>query len=254
MDKKCDRREFLKSTGLQGLGLTLGAMGLTGCTSSRVGTAGSAPAAESAVKPLIDTIGGPQIKVGFVGVGGMGSGHVKNLLGIPGVQLRAVCDIVPEKVARIQDWAEKAGQPKPTGYSQGETDFKRMCQTEDLDLVYTATPWELHVPVCLAAMEAGKHAATEVPAAVTLDDCWKLVEASEKTGKHCVMMENCCYDQVELMILNMVRKGLLGELLHGECGYLHDLRHVKFAGEGEALWRTAHSIKRNGNLYPTHGR
>ena len=118
----------------------------------------------------------------------------------------------------------KAGQPKPEGYSRGETDFQRLCQQEDLDLVYTATPWEWHVPVCLAAMTNGKHAATEVPAAITLEQCWQLVETAEKTGRHCVMTENCCYDRTELMILNMVRQGLLGELLHAECGYLHDLR------------------------------
>jgi len=253
MDKKCNRRDFLKTTGFQGLGLTLGSIGLAGYAGGRVKAAAETTDAKPAVKPLVDIVGGPQIKIGFVGVGGMGSNHVKNLLKIPGVQLRAVCDIVPQKVARIQDWTEKAVQPKPAGYSRGETDFKRMCQTEDLDLVYTATPWRWHVPVCVEAMKTGKHAATEVPAAVTIEECWKLVETSEKTGKHCVMMENCCYDETELMILNMVCKGLLGEVLHGECGYLHDLREVKFSKWGEGLWRTEHSIKRNGNLYPTHG-
>src|SRR5208283_311371 len=93
----------------------------------------------------------------------------------------------------------------------------------------------------------------EVPAAVTLDECWQLVETAEKTGRHCVMMENCCYDRAELMILNMVRKGLLGELIHAECGYLHDLRGTKFADKGEGLWRRAHAQRRNGDLYPTHG-
>lgn len=193
------------------------------------------------------------VRVGFVGVGGMGTNHVRNLLRIEGVELRAVCDIVEEKVARIQRMVEEAGQPKPAGYSRGEYDFKRMCESEELDLVYTATPWRWHVPVCVAAMKAGKHAATEVPAAVTLDECRQLVETSEKTGRHCVMMENCCYDRTEMMILNMVHQGLLGELLHAECGYLHDLRHLKLSDRSEGLWRPAHSIKRNGDLYPTHG-
>ncbi|MFC1502412.1 Gfo/Idh/MocA family protein [bacterium] len=131
----------------------------------------------------------------------------------------------------------------------------RLCERDDLDLVYTATPWEWHVPVCVAAMEAGKHAATEVPAAVTLDECWQMVETSERTKKYCVMMENCCYDRQELLILNLVRKGMLGELINAECGYLHDLRHVKtdFEARGEAVWRLEHSKHRNGNLYPTHG-
>lgn len=193
------------------------------------------------------------VRVGYVGVGGMGSVHVRNLLRIEGVEIRAVCDIVEEKVARVQQWVVEAGQRKPEGYSRGPWDFKRLCDRDDLDLVYNATPWEWHVPICVAAMEAGKHAATEVPAAVTLEECWQLVETAEKTRRHCVMMENCCYDRDEMLCLNLVHQGLLGEILHAEAGYLHDLRALKFSGEGEGLWRTAHSIRRNGNLYPTHG-
>jgi len=149
--------------------------------------------------------------------------------------------------------AVKAGMPRPASYTQGERDYERLCAREDIDLVFNATPWRWHAPVCLEAMEQGKHAAVEVPAAVTIDECWSLVETSEKTGLHCVMMENCCYDRVELMVLNLVRKGILGELLHAECGYLHDLRPVKFSDANEGLWRLDHSIRRNGDLYPTHG-
>jgi len=188
-----------------------------------------------------------------VGIGLQGSGHVKNFLRIPGVEVRALCDIVPAKVVRAQKWAEKAGQPTPRAYDKGPTDFERLCAEEDVDLVVTATPWEWHVPVCLAAMASGKHAATEVPAALTVAECWQLVDTVERTGLHCVMLENCCYGRRELMTLNMVRRGLLGELLHAEAGYLHDLRYFKFNGKDEALWRTAHSVNRNGNLYPTHG-
>ena len=179
--------------------------------------------------------------------------HIRNLLQVEGVEIRAVFDVVESKVAHAQDVVVKAGQRKPEGYSLGDTDFNRLCERDDIDLVYTATPWEWHVPVCLAAMNNEKHVATEVPAAVTLDECWQLVETAEKTNRYCIMMENCCYDQTELMILNMVRQGLLGELLHGECGYLHDLRGLKFSNHGEGLWRQAHSIERNGDLYPTHG-
>ena len=193
------------------------------------------------------------VRIGFVGVGNMGSAHVRNLMGIDGVEIRAVCDIVESKVERIQKWLTDDGRPKPDGYSRGPRDFERLCARDDLDLVYTATPWEWHVPVCVTAMKAGKHAATEVPAANTIEDCWRLVETAEKTKKHCVMMENCCYDRPELTVLNMVRQGVLGELIHGACGYLHDLRSVKFSSEAEGLWRLAHSIRRNGNLYPTHG-
>ncbi len=193
------------------------------------------------------------VRVGFVGVGLQGSSHCRLLLRIDGVQLKALCDIVPEKVERMQELVVKAGQPKPKAYTRGPWDFVRMCEEEELDLVYTATPWEWHVPVCVAAMKNGKHAATEVPAAVTLEECWQLVEHAEKHRRHCVMMENVNYGRSEMMVLNMVRQGLFGEILHGECGYLHDLRAVKFEDRNEGLWRREHSILRNGNLYPTHG-
>jgi predicted dehydrogenase len=193
------------------------------------------------------------VRIGFVGVGGQGTGHVQNLVTIPGVRIVAVCDIDESHAARAAGIIVAAGQAPPSQYTRGPTDFVRLCETEELDLVFTATPWEWHVPVCVAAMRNGKHAATEVPAAVTLEECWQLVEEAEKYQKHCVMMENCNYGRMELMVLNMVRQGLFGEILHAEGGYLHDLREVKFSSEGEGLWRRAHATRRNGNLYPTHG-
>lgn len=239
-----DRRSFLKTS----LGVAAG-LGALAAESQAESLADVKPAADQFFKTApIQTV-----RIAFVGVGGMGSAHVRNFMKIPGVEIKAVCDIVPAKVERVQKWCVDDGRPKPAGYSAGNYDFVRLCETEELDLVFTATPWEWHVPVCLAAMKNGKHSATEVPAALTVDECWQLVETSEKLQKHCMMMENCCYDFEELMIFNMVRKGLLGEILHGEAGYLHDLRALKFTPEGEGLWRTAHSIKRNANLYPTHG-
>jgi predicted dehydrogenase len=235
---RSSRRDFLK----------LGVAGGVGAALARPDAAAREQAAAPFVAPAID-----RVRIGFVGVGGMGTVHVNNLVRIEGAEIRAVCDIVDEKVQRAQDIVEKAGFARPKGYSRGPRDFERMCHEEDLDLVYTATPWEWHVPVCLAAMTSGKHAITEVPMAYTTDDCWKLVEASERTRRYCIMMENCCYDRREMMILNLVRRGVLGELLHAECGYLHDLRSIKFSGEGEGLWRRAHAMRRNGNLYPTHG-
>ncbi|HLG05034.1 MAG TPA: Gfo/Idh/MocA family oxidoreductase [Gemmatimonadales bacterium] len=195
----------------------------------------------------------PSVRVGFVGLGGMGSVHLENLLTLEGVEIRALCDIVPEKVARWQGRIREAGRPEPAGYDRGPRDFERLCAELELDLVFNATPWEWHVPICLAAMRNGKHAASEVPLAGTVEDCWALVEAAEKSRKHCVMMENCCYDRLEMLALHLARRGLLGELIHGECGYNHDLREVKFSREGEGLWRRAHATRRNGNLYPTHG-
>ncbi len=242
-----DRREFLRLGAIGGLGSVVAALNLPGCA-----TTGARPATQPQAPLTAPPMS--RVRMGFVGVGGMGSHHVLNcFLKIESVEIKAVCDIVPEKVKRIQDEVEKAGQPRPTAYDRGPRDFERLCAEQDLDLVFTATPWEWHVPICVAAMKNGKHAATEVPAAVTLEECWQLVETAEKQRKHCVMMENCCYDRAEMLCLNLVRKGLLGEVLHGECGYLHDLRGVKFSTDGEGLWRRAHSQTRNGNLYPTHG-
>lgn len=193
------------------------------------------------------------VRIGYVGIGGMGSAHVNNLLRIPGCRITAVCDVNPERTA----WAVKAitaaGHPAPAVYEKGPRDFERLCAREDLDLVYNATPWEWHVPICLAAMKNGKHAAVEVPAAMSIDDCWALVESAEKHQKHCVMMENCNYGRMEMLAFHLVRQGLLGEIVHAEGGYLHDLRDIKFSSTGEGLWRRAWSQKLNGNLYPTHG-
>ncbi len=193
------------------------------------------------------------VRIGFVGIGGQGGGHVNNFLKIPGCQITAVCDVREERTAWATKQITAAGQPPPKAYTNGPRDFERLCEKEDLDLVFNATPWEFHVPIMLSAMKHGKHTATEVPAAMTVDDCWAMVEAAEKYKKHCVMMENCNYDRMEMMAYNMVRLGLFGEILHAEGGYLHDLRGIKFSDRGEGLWRRAWSEKLNGNLYPTHG-
>jgi predicted dehydrogenase len=233
------RRDFLK---LGGAAVTVAAL-----TPDATSTAQPASTAPYRAAPI------ETVRIGYVGIGGQGSSHVRNLLKIPGCQITAVCDIRPERT----DWATKeiaaAGQRPPTAYTRGPQDFQRLCETEALDLVYNATPWEFHVPIMLAAMKNGKHTATEVPAAMTVDDCWAIVEASEKLQKHCVLMENCNYDRMEMMVYNIVRKGLFGEVLHAEGGYLHDLREIKFADTGEGLWRRAWATRLNGNLYPTHG-
>ncbi len=196
---------------------------------------------------------GKPMSIGLVGVGGRGSGHLRNLLRMEGVTIPAVCDINEERVARAQTRVEEAGQPKPEAYSRSETDFRRLCERNDLDLVINATPWKWHVPISVAAMNAGKHTATEVPAAQTVEGCWELVETAEKTGKHCVVLENDCYYRHVLFVLNIIRAGLLGDVLYAEGGYMHDIRGVKFAvgGRGEP-WRLQHSVDRDGNLYPTH--
>jgi hypothetical protein len=193
------------------------------------------------------------VRIGMVGVGLQGGSHVENFLKIPGCRISAVCDIRDERTSWAQKAIAAAGHAAPAVYSRGPRDFERLCETEELDLVFTATPWEWHVPVMLAAMKAGKHAATEVPAAMTIDDCWALVEAAEKFRRHAVMMENCNYDRPEMLVLNIVQQGLLGDVLHAEGGYLHDLREIKFEKKDEGLWRRAWSRKLDGNPYPTHG-
>jgi Glycosyl hydrolase 109, C-terminal domain/Oxidoreductase family, NAD-binding Rossmann fold len=236
------RRDLLKA------GMAAGVAG----TGLRPAVVHAAPQLGGPVAPLsappIDNV-----RIGFVGVGLQGSSHVENFLKIPGCRITAVCDIREERT----DWARKAivaaGHPEPRAYTRGPRDFERLCETEALDLVFTATPWEWHVPVLLAAMKNGKHAATEVPAAMFLDDCWALVESAEKFRRHCVMMENCNYDRPEMMVFNIVRQQLLGEVLHAEGGYLHDLREIKFERKDEGLWRRAWSMKLDGNPYPTHG-
>ncbi len=248
MKKRLNRRDFLKQSSAAGLGVALGSMAMGGCASVKQPQLKTKPV-EHLVTPPIDTV-----RVGYVGIGNQGSGHLRNLLRIEGVEMKAVCDIREERISWAQEQCEKAGKPKPTGYSKGPEDFKRMCDTEDLDLVYNATPWEWHVPISVKAMETGSHAATEIPGAITLEECWEAVETAEKYQKHYCTMENCNYDRTELMLFNMVRQGLFGELLHAECGYLHDLRGWKF---GKAYfpndWRLKHSIRRNADLYPTHG-
>ena len=198
--------------------------------------------------PPLDTV-----RMAFVGIGLQGGWHVRNFLKIEGVEVKALCDIDESRAREVREWVLESGEAAPDLYTRGETDYRRLCERDDIDLVFTATPWRWHVPVCLEAMKTGKHVAVEVPAAYTVDDCWNLVEVAEKTRRHCVMMENCCYGQREMMILNMVRQGLFGELLHAEGAYIHDLRSIKFSDKNEGLWRLEHSIDRNGNLYPTHG-
>jgi predicted dehydrogenase len=244
MKEQINRRNFIRSVAVAGAGLALGDDLLAAIPGYELNGFASPARPGSPMQ---------KVRIGFVGVGLMGTSHVENLLKIEGAEIVAVCDIIESKVKRAQEMVEEAGFKRPAGYSNGELDWQRLCDRSDLDLVYTATPWQWHAPICLAAMNSGKHAATEVPAAITLEECWKLVETSEKTGKYCIMMENCNYDKVEMMILNMVKKGLFGELVHAECGYLHDLRAVKHDMEGEGVWRRDFSMHHNGDLYPTHG-
>ena len=241
---KSNRRDFLKQTA----GMALAASGLSAAaTADEPAPTTTEPLSELRAEPL------DVVRVGFVGIGLQGGGHVRNFLELDGVEIRALCDIDVARAEEVRQWVTDKGRPAPELYTRGETDYLRLVDRDDLDLVLTATPWRWHVPVSVAAMERGKHIATEVPAAYTVDGCWQLVEVAEATARHCVMLENCCYGRREMMMLNMVRAGLLGEILHAEGAYIHDLRSIKFSDRNEGLWRLAHSMTRNGNLYPTHG-
>jgi predicted dehydrogenase len=243
MEEKSSRRDFLKMAAGTTTGLTAAAMGFSGCNGNSLVMRRPAELIKSA--PL------EKIRVGFVGAGGRGSGLIENsLLKIDSFEIKAICDIVPEKVEKNQKAVVDAGYPKPMGYSRGETDFIRMCETEDLDLVVTATPWHWHTPVCVAAMKNGKHAASEVPAACTIDECWQLVETSEKYNRYCAILENCCYMRTEMMLLNMIRKGLFGEVVHCEGGYRHHRGH--FDEKANLTWRAERYVTHDNNPYATH--
>lgn len=235
------RRDFLRMSGLAAAGLMLPRTAF-----SEVLPAAASPG--SAIKPI------DLVRVGIVGVGGRGTFLADVLLDIPGVEIRAVGDLVESRAQQVQNMAVGKGKPKPELYCRGERDYERMCERNDLDLIVTATPWEWHTPICVSAMKTGKHAATEVPASFTLEQCWELVETSEKTGRHCVMLENVCYFRDMMMVLNMVRQGVLGELVHAECGYLHDLRGYQedTTPGAKPSWRRQEALTHNGNLYPTH--
>ncbi len=245
--REISRRNFLKRTAMGGAGLVV-----TADLLSSEKLLAAPPKSVGATMIGVPFEARERVRLGIIGVGGRGSTLLENLLAVEKVDIKAICDVVPEKVARAQKMVTDAGQAKPTGFSKGDEDFKNLSQL-DLDIIYIATPWNWHVPMAVHAMKNGKHAAVEVPACNTLQECWDLVDASEATRKHCVILENCCYGEVEMMVLGMVRDGLFGEITHGEGAYLHDLRSILTSSEGEGLWRRFDHTKRNGNLYPTHG-
>ena len=195
-----------------------------------------------------------KVRVGFIGLGMRGPGAVERMSYIDGVEIVALCDLFEDRVEKMQKSLENKGLPRAKSYSGSKDAWKTMCESPDIDLIYIVTPWSLHTPMAVYAMEHGKHAAVEVPAAVTIDECWQLVETSERTRKHCMMLENCCYDFFELLTLNMARQGFFGEIVHGEGAYIHDLIDLNFSKKGYVdMWRLKENQHRNGNLYPTHG-
>ena len=191
------------------------------------------------------------VRVGFVGLGNRGPYAVRRFTHIPGVKIVALCDIDPERVEYSQNILRKAGLPEAAGYSGSADAYKEMCKRDDLDLVYIITDWVNHAPIAVYAMEQGKHAAIEVPAATTLDEIWQLVNTSERTRRHCIQLENCVYDFFELTTLNMAQQGVFGEVLHVEGAYIHDL--TDYWDGYSNNWRLDFNQKNRGDVYPTHG-
>jgi predicted dehydrogenase len=253
---KNNRREFLKLTGLAGIGLA-GASLIPSYGSDQ--SQKKEKKAPKERKQLFNMCGyaAPKIatvRVGFIGLGSRGPGHVMNMSYLEGVEIKGLCDILPEEVEKVRKQIAFT-EFKPDTYTGDENAWKKLCENPEIDLVYICTPWNMHAMMAVYAMEHGKHVAIEVPAANTLEECWQLVETSEKTRKHCMMVENCCYDFFELLTLNMARQGLFGEIVHGEGAYIHDLLRSNFNKNNGYwnMWRLRENSSRQGNLYPTHG-
>lgn len=241
----CGRRDFIKAAaGIGGIAVA----GAGAANAARTRLAGAKSVAALRTPPM------ENIRVGIIGCGARHRTHLSHMLAIDGAEVTAVCDIHEPAAKGARNRVVKSGAPAPKMYTKGDYDYRRMLADGIVDIVYIITPWRWHTPMAVDAMKAGVHAFTEVPAAQTLDECWQLVDTSEKTRKHCMMLENCCYGREELMVLNMCRQGVFGDLTYGEGGYIHNLRkQMRSMRRGTGSWRTKHHTTTNGNIYPTHG-
>lgn len=190
------------------------------------------------------------VRVGFVGLGMRGPGAVQRFARIDGTKIVGLCDKYADRAELCQGYLREAGRPEATVYS-GDEGYKQLCERKDVDLIYIATSWQMHVPVALYAMSQGKHVAIEVPSANTVEECWQLVDAAEKNKVHCMILENCCYDHHELTTLNMAQNGLFGEIIHAEGAYIHNLE--PFWAHYADNWRLEYNQANNGDVYATHG-
>ena len=191
------------------------------------------------------------VRVGFVGLGMRGPDAVERWCQIEGTQVVALCDVEADRVEGSQQILERHGRQRAAGYSGSTEVYKQLCERPDIDLIYICTDWVHHVPIALYAMEHGKHVAIEVPAATSMDEIWQLIDTSERTRRHCMMLENCVYDFFEMAALNMAQQGLFGEVLHVEGSYLHNLDD--FWTEYWQNWRLDFNRHHRGDVYPTHG-
>ena len=241
---KLSRRDFLKSATIAGAGLAITPEILTASKSKF-----------KRHKP------NGKLNIAFIGVGGRGRWHLTNVSKYKDVEITAICDVDPEAITKTQKILRDHSRKEATVYTGDDYAFMKLLERDDVDGVIISTPWVWHTPMSVAAMRAGKYTGVEVSAANTIAECWDLVNTHEETGTPLMILENVCFAREALAVLKMVRKGLFGEIVHATCGYQHDLREVKFnpgvefgkGAIGEARWRTEHSLKRNGDLYPTHG-
>lgn len=196
------------------------------------------------------------VRIGMVGLGVRATRAIKRFMHIEGIEIKAICDIVPLNIKQAQEILTNNNKSKAIEYI-GEDSWKNICEQDDLDLIYICTDWKTHTSIAVYAMEHGKHVGVEVPASTTIAECWKLVDTAEKYQKHCMMLENCCYDRFELATLNMAQQGLFGEVIHVEGAYIHDLRERIFSNEfgmrRAGNWQAQYNVEHTGNPYPTHG-
>ncbi len=230
------RRDFIKTSAITGLSLAAAGKNTLGNENQKV-------------------------SLGLIGVGLRGTWHLKNALKRSDVEVRAICDIDKTRLTIAQSMISKAGRRRPKIFSAGDYSYRDLLNERNLDAVIISTPWLWHVPMAVDSMRAGKYVGLEVSGASSVEECWSLVRTHEETGTHLMFLENVSYRRDVMAILRMVRQGMFGELIQLEGGYQHDLRHIKFQpgveygekGRSESKWRAQHSIKRNGELYPTHG-
>jgi len=255
-----DRRGFLKLSGLAGLVMLRGRTGIategenlagavrvpSGChwAGERVQRFNMSGYAAAKIDP---------VRVGIIGLGQRGPAHLKTLIRIEGVEIKALCDLLPEK-AEAARMKLKGTDHRPELYSGDQEAWKKLCERDDIDLVVIATPWPMHAEMGIYAMNCGKHAASEVPAAGTIEECWQIVETAERTRKHFMMMENYSFVYFPLLILNMARKGFFGEIIHGDCAYNTSKMRNNFSKTMYwDMWWLKQYAWRKGNIYPTHG-
>ena len=255
MDK--NRRQFLTESAWMGVAAIA-----AGCSSNpfrMFGTCG-APMQGFALKPM------KKVRVACIGVGARGAPAVHRIAMIPGTEVVAIADLFQDRVDWQVKWLKDNGKPAPAFALAGPEGYKAICESDKVDVIYSVTPWHMHVPIALYAMEHGKVSLVEVPGALTVDDCWRLIETSERTGMPCMMLENCCYGEYEMAMFNMVKQGVFGELVHGEAAYIHDQRSLQYNSRYHTLdghpdatvagrpgWTLDFYSKHSGNWYPTHG-